>query len=115
MNSIGLAPQDWEIRAMIAEVDADGSGTIDWLEFCYLMSKKTVDAENQQRLAFDFFLEPTDRSGKIRRDRFVIQMQKLTSEFTVEELEAMIVQAKFEDSDLNSLSYREFVKMMMSH
>merc|ERR1719163_1932981 len=33
MKSIGLAPEEWEIRAMIAEVDADGSGEIDWNEF----------------------------------------------------------------------------------
>jgi Ca2+-binding EF-hand superfamily protein len=115
MKSIGLAPQDWEIRAMIAEVDDDGSGTIDWGEFLYLMSKKTVDAENQQRLAFDFFLEPRDPGGRIKKERFVSQMMKLTSEFSKEELEAMIVQAKCEDHDTNFLSYKEFVKMMMSH
>jgi calmodulin len=63
MKSIGLAPQEWEIKAMIAEVDGDDSGQIDWSEFLYLMSKKTVDAENQQRLAFEYFLEPNDRSA----------------------------------------------------
>jgi calmodulin len=114
MHSIGLAPEDWEIRAMIAEVDSTGSGQIDWPEFLYLMSKKKVDAENQQRLAFEFFLEHNNRTGKIRRDYFVSQMQKLTSEFTAAELGAMIVQAKFEDSDLHYLTYKEFVKMMMS-
>merc|ERR1711967_112657 len=38
MKSIGLAVEDWEIRAMIAEVDGDGSGQIHWPEFLYLMS-----------------------------------------------------------------------------
>jgi len=114
MTSIGLALEDWELRSMIAEVDDDGSGTIDWGEFLYLMSKKTVDAENQQQLAFEFFMEPKDRSGKIRKERFVSQIQKLTNEFSKETLEAMIVQAKCEDHDFNTLSYKEFVKMMMS-
>merc|ERR1719161_3423906 len=98
---------------MIAEVDGDGSGEIDWAEFLYLMSKKTVDAENQQRLAFEFFLEKNDRGGKIWKERFVSQMQKLTSEFSKEELEAMVVQAKCEDHDTSYITYREFVKMMM--
>merc|ERR1719446_869897 len=75
MTSIGLALEDWELRSMIAEVDDDGSGTIDWGEFLYLMSKKTVDPENQQRLAYEFFLEPKERSGKIRKERFVSQVQ----------------------------------------
>lgn len=114
MHSIGLAPEDWEIRAMISEVDSTGSGMIDWPEFLYLMSKKSIDAENQQRLAFEFFLESNNRTGRIKREYFVSQMQRLTSEFSAAELEAMIVQAKFEDSDLNSLTYKEFVKMMMS-
>lgn len=113
MHSIGLAPEDWEIRAMIAEVDGDNSGSIDWSEFLYLMSKKTVDAENQQRLAFEYFCEKNDRSGKIFRDRFVTQMQKLTSEFSREDLEAMMVQSKCEDLDTSYMTYKEFVKMML--
>merc|ERR1712139_675857 len=111
MHSIGLAPEDWEIRAMIAEVDGDNSGEIDWSGFLYLMSKKTVDAENQQRLAFEFFLEPNDRSGKIYRERFVSQMQKLTNEFSKEDLEAMLVQSKCEDHDTSYMTYKEFIKM----
>lgn len=114
MMSVGLSPEDWELRAMIAEVDADESGVIDWPEFLYLMSKKNVDAENQQRLAFEFFLEPNDKSGRIRRERFIQQMRRLTKEFTAEELGAMMFQAKFENTDASHLTYREFVKMMMS-
>jgi len=114
MKNIGLAPEDWEIRAMIDEVDDDGSGQIDWGEFLYLMSKKTVDAENQQRLAFEYFLEKNDRSGKVWKERFVTQMQKLTNELSREELEAMMVQAKCEDHDTAYMTYKEFVKMMMT-
>merc|ERR1712139_370756 len=111
MKSIGLAVEDWEIRAMIAEVDGDDSGEIDWGEFLYLMSKKTVDAENQQRLAFEYFLEKNDSSGKIWKERFVSQMQKLTSEFSKQDFEAMMVQAKCEDRDTSYMTYKEFVKM----
>lgn len=114
VNSIGLALEDWELRSMIAEVDSDESGTIDWSEFLYLMSKKAVDPENMQRLAYEFFLEPKQRGGSIRKERFVSQVQKLTTEFSKETLEAMIVQAKCEDHDTSTLSYKEFVKMMMS-
>merc|ERR1712072_1186711 len=114
MKSIGLAPADWEIRAMIAEVDGDDSGEIDWGEFLYLMSKKTVDAENQQRMAFEYFLEKNDSSGKIWKDRFVSQMQKLTNEFSKEDLEAMVAQSKCEDHDTSYMTYKEFVKMMMT-
>ena len=40
-------------------------------------------------------------------------MLKLTNEFSKDELREMIVQAKFEDDNCTSLTYKEFVKMMM--
>jgi len=40
-------------------------------------------------------------------------MQELSSEFSVEDLDEMIFQAKFENADLDTLTYKEFIKMMM--
>ena len=40
MRAMGLQPKKGEVEAMIAEVDADGSGSIDFEEFVSLMSSK---------------------------------------------------------------------------
>ena len=40
MRTMGLQPKKGEVEAMIAEVDADGSGSIDFEEFVGLMSSK---------------------------------------------------------------------------
>ena len=40
MRAMGLQPKKGEVEAMIAEVDADGSGSIDFEEFVGLMSSK---------------------------------------------------------------------------
>lgn len=40
-------------------------------------------------------------------------MQELTHEFSKDELRDMIYQAKFEDDDPTSITYKEFVKMLM--
>merc|ERR1712187_44861 len=111
MRAIGLHVGEKEIKAMINSVDADGSGCIEWPEFLFLMSKKVPDVENRHLLAFEFF----DREGKgrIQRRDFVASMQQLTNEFSSEELEEMVAQSKFEDDDYSSISYKEFVKMMM--
>lgn len=111
MRSVGLSPTDFEIRAMISEVDADGSGSIDWPEFLYLMSRKAVDPDNQHRLAFEFFDKGS--YGVIHKDDFIQQMRVLSDEFSAEDLEDMVLEAKFENGDLDVITYQEFVKMMM--
>jgi len=111
LRSVGLSPTDFELRAMINEVDANESGAIDWLEFLFLMSRKVVDPENQHQLAFEYFDQ--DRSGKIDKQEFLDKMTRLSDEFTLEELDQMILEAKFENNNPDELTYREFVKMMM--
>eukprot|EP00929_Paragymnodinium_shiwhaense_P027774 TRINITY_DN1621_c1_g1_i1.p1 TRINITY_DN1621_c1_g1~~TRINITY_DN1621_c1_g1_i1.p1 ORF type:complete len:650 (-),score=203.48 TRINITY_DN1621_c1_g1_i1:320-2269(-) len=111
MRVLGLHMEVKEIQAMIASVDADNSGAIDWPEFLFLMSKKVVAADNQHRLAFEYF--DKQQRGRIFKSDFIKQMKRLTNEFTSAELEEMTVQAKFEDDDYGSITYKEFVKMMM--
>merc|ERR1712232_1274885 len=109
MRVLGLHMEEKEIKAMIASVDADNSGCIEWPEFLFLMSKKVIDAENQHKLAFEFF--DRHNRGRVSKQEFIETMQKLSDEFTVQDLTEMVSQAKFEDDDHSSLTYREFVKM----
>eukprot|EP00439_Symbiodinium_sp_Y106_P067078 s626_g11.t1 len=111
LRSVGLAPSQKELENMIAEVDADGSGQIEWDEFLFLMSKNVVKPDEQHRFAFEFF--DKGKEGKIQKSDFIAQMQSLAKDFTSEELEMMFEEAKFEDGDTEQMTYKEFVKMMM--
>jgi len=111
MRSVGLCPTEHEIHAMINEVDADSSGCIEWPEFLYLMSRKVVHPENQHRLAFEFF--DKENEGKLDKTTFIETMQSLSTDLTVEDLEEMILECKFEEPDMEVITYKEFVKMMM--
>eukprot|EP00930_Biecheleria_cincta_P070323 TRINITY_DN57965_c0_g1_i1.p1 TRINITY_DN57965_c0_g1~~TRINITY_DN57965_c0_g1_i1.p1 ORF type:complete len:616 (-),score=151.25 TRINITY_DN57965_c0_g1_i1:24-1871(-) len=111
MRSVGLVPSMQEIKNMIDEVDADGSGSIEWPEFLFLMSRNVVKPDEQHKFAFEFFDRANE--GKIQRTDFVMQMRQLTQDFNVDELEEMFLEAKFEDADTEQLTYKEFVKMMM--
>merc|ERR1719356_1391289 len=115
-RTLGLRSSEKEIRAMIEEVDADNSGSIGWQEFLFLMSKKSVSPEDSQRLAWEFFIgseAAKDASAKLETDVFIEKMQSFSPDFTVMQLEDMIFQAKFEDGDLDCLTYKEFCRLLM--
>lgn len=54
MRSLGQQPTDKALKQMIKEVDADGSGTIDFPEFLTLMARKmkTQDSRSEIMEAF---------------------------------------------------------------
>jgi centrin-1 len=43
LRALGFEPSKEEIRKMIADVDKDRSGTLDYSEFLSLMTKKMVN------------------------------------------------------------------------
>ena len=52
---MGLRPSDANVQRMIAEVDADNNGVVDFAEFVTLMARKmnSADKENEIREAFN--------------------------------------------------------------
>jgi len=42
MRALGFEPKKEEIKKMITDIDKDGSGTIDFDEFLYMMTAKMV-------------------------------------------------------------------------
>jgi calmodulin len=112
-RSLGLRSTEKEIRAMVQEVDADDSGTIDWHEFLFLMSKKIVNPRDQSLLSWEFFTGSKDTEKPLEKDVFVEKMQLLSQDFAAEQLNDMIFQAKFENSDLESITFLEFQRLIM--
>lgn len=116
MRSTGLCPTDQELHAMIQEVDADGSGSIEWPEFLYLMARKVPDLENQHQIAFEFFDKSS--TGKIDIEEFIETMQTMQRKIggeriSREALENMVFATKFEDDNYSQLTYKEFVRLLM--
>ena len=52
MKSLKIEVTDEETKAMVAEVDADRSGNIDFDEFCELMRKERKDANGESKPSF---------------------------------------------------------------
>lgn len=110
MRNLGQNPTEQEVKNMIKEVDIDGSGTLNFSEFKFMMAKRmrSIDIEEERREAFRIF--DKDNNGYISRDELRIVMGNLGENLTDEEVDEMIKEADV-DGD-GRINYEEFIKMM---
>ena len=54
MRSLGQHPTQAELKKMIAEVDHDASGTINFTEFLNMMARKLSEAESAEAITESF-------------------------------------------------------------
>merc|ERR1712043_138755 len=109
----GQNPTDAEVQDMINEVDADGSGAIEFPEFCVMMVKKMqeTDTENEIREAYRVF--DKERTGVISVAEMRLILSNLPEKLSADEIEEMLSTA---DRDGNgSFSYEEFRMMIGSN
>ena len=110
MKSLGNNPTDIELQDMINEVDADGNGKLEFLEFCNLMDRQTKDMSQEDELRERFKLFDKDGNGLIDRDELAIALQQLGEKLSEEEIDEML-----EDCDTNGdgmIDFEEFMKYM---
>ena len=90
MRSLGQNPTDAEVQDMINEVDVDGSGSMEFPEFCVMMVKKMAesDTENEVREAYRVF--DKDRDGFISRQELRMIFAALPEKLTNHEIEEML-------------------------
>ena len=95
---------------MINELDGDGSGSIQFPEFLWMMAQKfsELKAEDDIREAFRVF--DRDGNGYITKDEMRVVMMNIGERVTDEECETFITEADI-DGD-GQINYEEFYSMM---
>ena len=114
METLGIDATTEEIDLMIAEIDEDNNGVIDFDEFVAVMSRKvsaTYTAE-QVRGAFRVF-ESGAPPGHIKVESLVRALTTDGSDKLSEE-QARDLVAQLEPDRDGLVNYREYVNMMMS-
>lgn len=93
MRKMGQKPKTDELRKMIAEVDADGNGLIDFSEFVTLLARKMNNSDKDKEIKEAFDVYDKDRNGRISRTELLTVMRDLGSNLTEADIDQMIQEA----------------------
>ncbi|XP_061496310.1 calmodulin-like protein 3 [Rhineura floridana] len=110
MRSLGQNPTEAELQEMIAKLDADGSGTVDFPEFLSLMARKIQNCDGEEEIRRAFRVFDKDGNGYVSAAELRHIMTKLGEKLTDEEVEDMIKEADV-DGD-GQVNYEEFLRIM---
>ncbi|XP_063685149.1 uncharacterized protein LOC134819253 [Bolinopsis microptera] len=112
MRTLGQDIDEKEVGIMISEVDSDGSGEIDFAEFCTLMSRQMekADPEFEYKKAFKIFDKRGD--GFIDNAELKHVMTNIGEDMSDHEILAMIKEADLDGDGM--LNYDEFLNIMLA-
>merc|ERR1711976_473719 len=113
MRALGQHPTQAELRAIIAEIDADGNGIIEFDELVDLMSRRPWGergSADELKAAFSIF--DRDGSGYIDAAEFRHMMTTKGEAQTDEQMDELMKQ--FSSDGDGKVPFEEYVKCMMT-
>ena len=110
MRALGFEPKKEEVKKMIAEVDREGKGVIEFADFLDLMTIKMAERDPREEMLKAFRLFDDDNTGKISLKNLRRVARELGETMSDEELQEMIDEAD-RDGD-GEISEEEFVRVM---
>ena len=109
-SALGFEPAQDEVRSMVASVDKDGSGLVDYDDFVALMAAKVAARDPLEELRKAFRLFDDDETGKISFANLKRVARELGEALSDEELQEMIDEAD-RDGD-GEVDVEEFLRIM---
>lgn len=104
MTSLGFESKNGAVFQMISDLDADGSGAIDFGEWLGLMTKRVNDKDSRANINKIFALFDDERTGFISIKNLRRITQELGENVSEEELQELITRA---DTDHDGLVSEE--------
>ncbi|XP_021344468.1 calmodulin-like, partial [Mizuhopecten yessoensis] len=110
MRSLGQNPTDADIHDMVALVDSDGNGSIDFDEFLHLVAKRLQEADIETGLVEAFRLFDKDGNGFLTANELQSVVATSGESLTTEEVDMLMNEADVNND--GKVNYKEFVKLM---
>ena len=88
MRALGFEVKKEELKKMITDIDADGSGNIEFPEFLEMMTGKMGEKDTKEEILKVFKLFDDDNTGKISFKNLKRVAKELGENMTDEELQA---------------------------
>jgi calmodulin len=116
LRAMGFRPSKEELMDILSEIDEDGSGEIEFTEFCQLCAKFLVedpDIETMKRELKDAF-RIYDKAGEGFITMEVLRglISELLAPLTADELDGII--EELDEDGSGTMDFDEFCEMMMS-
>ena len=114
LESLGQTATDEELKDVFDELDKDGSGTIDFMEFCQFMAGRMSDIDDPELLKEAFKIFDADGSGAVTKAELMDTMKdimKNTGEALPEEDVDDIIREADKDGD-GQIDCEEFMRVM---
>ena len=93
LRALGMEPSKDEIANLVARVDKDNSGTVDFHEFLAIMIQKMSETDKKEALDEAFLLFDKDGDGDITFDDLKAVAEELNENLTDEEINEMLAGA----------------------
>ncbi|KAL3875246.1 hypothetical protein ACJMK2_038170, partial [Sinanodonta woodiana] len=93
MRSLGQNPTSEQLENIIRMVDADGNGTIDFDEFCVIMSQKMNGTQSENDVLEAFKVFDPEGNGYITSEHLRFIMTTKGERMTEDEVDEMIKDA----------------------
>ena len=110
MRALGFEPKKEEVKRMIADIDREGRGIIEFQGFLDVMSIKMAERDPREEILKAFRLFDDDSTGKISLRNLKRVARELGETMTDDELQEMIDEAD-RDND-GEISEEEFIRVM---
>merc|ERR1712053_21092 len=116
LRAMGFRPSKEELKEILEEIDEDGSGEIEFAEFCQLCAKFLIEEPDEETMKAElkeaFRVYDKEANGFITTDTLREIISELDTRLTSEDLDGII--EEIDEDGSGTMDFDEFCQMMMS-